>query len=277
MSEPVVERLTAETLLDNVGLSRSVGWQDTDSDWRVLHEAATVFGVRRAGRLVGQVALGVYGATGTVAKMVVAPEVQGQRIGARLMDALLDEAEGRGIPVLGLVATDAGRPVYERRGFVPTGETVVLVGTPAPLPASGVAVPLAGAAVAVEVETRWMRCSRATLLGARFREAIATSALVGPDGRARAFALATAQPPGALIGPIIAETEDEARLLIAALFQAAPGPARIDVPVEHAGFRAWLEQLGFREQVRRPEMARGASRLPWQVPQRFALASQAWG
>ena len=72
MSEPVVERLTAETLLDNVALSRSVGWQDTESDWRVLHAAATVFGVRRGGRLVGQVALGTYGAVGTVAKMVVA-------------------------------------------------------------------------------------------------------------------------------------------------------------------------------------------------------------
>jgi predicted N-acetyltransferase YhbS len=264
-------------LLDNVALSRSVGWQDTESDWRVLHEAATVFGVRRAGRLVGQVALGAYGAVGTVAKMVVAPEVQGQRIGGRLMDALLGEAEGRAIPVLGLVATDAGRPVYERRGFVASGETVVLVGTPAQLPVSAAAVPLADAAAAAEVEARWMRCSRATLLGARFREAIATSALVGPGGGARAFAMATAQGPGALIGPIIAETEDEARLLIASLFQAAPGPARVDVPAEHAGFRAWLQQIGLREEVRRAEMARGASRLPWQVPQRFALASQAWG
>jgi GNAT superfamily N-acetyltransferase len=275
--EPAIERLTPETLLDNVALSRSVGWQDTESDWRVLHEAAMVFGVRRAGRLVAQVALGAYGAAGTVAKMVVAPEAQGQRIGARLMDALLAEAERRAMPVLGLVATDQGRPLYERRGFVAAGETVVLVGTPAPPAVTGDAVPLADAATAARVEARWMGCSRAALLGARFREAIATAALVGADGSACAFAMATAQGPVALIGPIVAETEDQARLLIATLFRTAPGPARIDVPAEHAGFRAWLQQLGLREQVRRAEMARGAAQLPWQVAQRFALASQAWG
>jgi len=275
--EPAVVRLTAETLPDNVALSRSVGWQDTESDWRVLHEAATVFGVRSAGRLVAQVGLGDYGRAGTVAKMVVAPEAQGQKIGGRLMETLLEEAERRAMPVLGLVATDAGRPLYERRGFAAVGETVVLVGTPAPLAFTGAAAPLADAAAAARVEGRWMDCSRAVLLGARFREAIATSALVGRDGGVRAFAMATAQGPVALIGPIVAETEDEARMLITSLFQRAPGPVRIDVPAEHAGFRSWLQQLGLQEQVRRLEMARGAARLPWQVPQRFALASQAWG
>jgi GNAT superfamily N-acetyltransferase len=289
VTELAVERLSAETLRDNVALSRSVGWQDTDSDWRVLHEAATVFGVRRDGQLVAQVALGAYGAAGTVAKMVVAPEVQGQRIGGRLMDALLGEAERRAMPVLGLVATDAGRPLYERRGFTAVGETVVLVGTPAPTAVDaaavplgdavprGAAVPLGDAAAAAGVEARWMGCSRAALLAARFREAIATSALVGADAAVRAFAIATAQGPVALVGPIVADNEEDARVLFASLFRAAPGPARIDVPAAHVGFRAWLRQLGLREQVTRAEMARGAARLPWQVPQRFALASQAWG
>jgi GNAT superfamily N-acetyltransferase len=277
VTEPSIERLTADTLRDNVALSRSVGWQDTDSDWRVLHEAATVLGVRHAGRLVAQVALGGYGGSGSVAKMVVASELQGQRVGGRLMDALLGEAEQRALPVLGLVATDAGRPLYERRGFVACGETVVLVGTPTGVDPAGAAAPLADAEAAARVEARFMTCSRAALLRARFREAIATSALLRADGAVRAFGMATAQGPIALIGPIVAESEDDARMLIASLFATAPGPVRIDVPAEHAGFRAWLRQRGLGEQVTRAEMARGAARLPWQVPQRFALASQAWG
>jgi GNAT superfamily N-acetyltransferase len=279
--EPRIDRLTTETLRDNVALSRSVGWQDTESDWRVLHAAATVFGVRDEGRLVAQVALGVYGGggsgAGTVAKMVVAPEVQGRRIGARLLDALLAEAERGALPVLGLVATTEGRPLYERRGFVACGETVVLTGTPTGFDVPEAAGPLADADAAARLEQRFMACSRAALLGARFREAIATSALVDADGGVRAFAMATAQGPVALIGPVVAEREDDARVLISSLFARAPGPARIDVPAEHAGFRAWLRQRGFAEQVTRAEMARGAARLPWQVPQRFALASQAWG
>jgi hypothetical protein len=89
--------------------------------------------------------------------------------------------------------------------------------------------------------------------------------------------MATAQGATALIGPVVAESEDDARVLTAALVRTAPGPARIDVPAEQQGFRQWLALIGFREQGARLEMARGAPRLPWQVPQRFALASQAWG
>jgi hypothetical protein len=51
---------------------------------------------------------------------------------------------------------------------------------------------------------------------------------------------------------------------------------RIDVPVEHVGFRSWLVTLGLQERAQRVEMAR-SKRVPWQVPQRFALATQAWG
>jgi hypothetical protein len=66
-------------------------------------------------------------------------------------------------------------------------------------------------------------------------------------------------------------------LLIQALLVAVARPVRIDVPLEHAELRRWLVGLGLREVSRRVEMARGASRMPWQVTQRFALATQAWG
>jgi hypothetical protein len=115
------------------------------------------------------------------------------------------------------------------------------------------------------------------MLRARFREAIAMSASMQGEGKLGGYALATAQGATALIGPVIAASEGDARALTAALIRTSPGPARIDVPAEQHGFRQWLGRIGFREQSARLEMARGAPRLPWQVPQRFALASQAWG
>jgi hypothetical protein len=80
-----------------------------------------------------------------------------------------------------------------------------------------------------------------------------------------------------LVGPILAETEAGARQLALALLAAATGPVRIDVPAQHVAFRRFLTELGLREQAERVEMARGAQRMPWQVSERFALASQAWG
>lgn len=89
--------------------------------------------------------------------------------------------------------------------------------------------------------------------------------------------MASIQGAGTLVGPVLAENEQGARALASALFVAAAGPVRIDVPSQHAAFRQWLQSLGLREQALRVEMARGARRMPWQAPQRFALATQAWG
>lgn len=75
----------------------------------------------------------------------------------------------------------------------------------------------------------------------------------------------------------MSENDEEARMLAGSLFSSLSRPVRINLPVERRNFRDWLQQIGLREQGVRAEMASGAARLPWQVPQRFALASQAWG
>lgn len=79
-----------------------------------------------------------------------------------------------------------------------------------------------------------------------------------------------------MVGPVMAENEEVARTLVRAIFSACRGPVRIDVPAQHATFRDWLAGLGLPEKGVRAEMARGGA-LPWQVPERFALATSAWG
>jgi hypothetical protein len=189
----------------------------------------------------------------------------------RLLDALLEEAHRRSIDVLGLVATPAGRPLYEQRGFTPVGEVVVLMGTPAPA-ATAAAQPLSpleDANVAPGIEERWLSCSRASMLRARFSKAIATASVLASDGTVVGYGMATAQGPLATVGPVMAETEEDARALITALLGSVSAPVRVDVPSDQAGFRQWLLRVGLREQAVRVEMALGAPRLPWQVPQRF--------
>jgi hypothetical protein len=192
------------------------------------------------------------------------------------LDGFLEQVDARGIPV-GLCATDLGRPLYESRGFEVTGELLILLGTPnVGTGAGGAVVPLVDVERAIDLERRFMACDRSRMLRARFRQAGSRYWLDDADG---GFGLATAIQPGegTLVGPILAPTEAAARQLALALLGAASGPVRIDVPVEHVAFRSWLLTLGLQERARRVEMARGSQRMPWQVPQRFALATQAWG
>jgi GNAT superfamily N-acetyltransferase len=273
-SAPTLERLAASDAPRNVALSRSVGWKDVESEWRVLHEAAEVLGVRADDRLLVQGALGDFGTCMTLAKMTVAAEQQRRGWGARLLDEFLARADARGVPV-GLCATDQGRPLYASRQFEVTGELVILMGNPdLGTGEGGMVVPVSDAESAVELDRRFSGCDRSRMLRARCREASAKFRLAAGES---GFGLASAQGEGTLIGPILAETEQGARLLARALLAAATGPVRIDVPSEHVDFRNWLVKLGLCERAQRVEMGRGARRLPWQAAQRFALATQAWG
>jgi GNAT superfamily N-acetyltransferase len=270
MSELVVETLSASDIPSNVGLCRSVGWPDTEAEWRVVHEAALVLGVRRAGQLIGQGALGLYEAAGSIAKMVVAPDARRQGIGAAILDALLSEAKDRSLQVVGLVATALGRPLYEPRGFEALGGVCILMGTPRLDGALKVAPPVSDEEQIFALERRFAGSARAAVLRGRLRESNATALLGG------GFALATAHEFGARLGPVLADTEETARVLTLSIFRAVGGPVRVDVPAERGAFRAWLLDLGLVEKGVNVEMARGGG-LPWNVPQRFALATQAWG
>ena len=273
----VIEPLSASEIPQNVALAQEVGWPDDDADWRVIHEAGLVFGARKAGQLAGQGVLVPYEPNvGTIAKMIVAPSAQRRGVGAALLDALLTEAERRSLSTLGLVATPLGEPLYESRGFALTGEVAVFIGTPTLDRPSEPTLPVTDIEAAIAIERQFIACSRAAMLRGRHRQASATAVCHSPDGASRGFALATAKGPYAQLGPLIAETEDIARTLVRAIISALPGPVRIDVPGGRTAFRAWLRGLGMPEKGVRPEMARGGS-LPWQVPERFALATQAWG
>lgn len=70
--------------------------------------------------IVGYTGLAVAGATADVQTMAVRPDRQGHGVGARLLDALLAEADGRGCTEIFLeVRADnaAARALYARRGF----------------------------------------------------------------------------------------------------------------------------------------------------------------
>jgi GNAT superfamily N-acetyltransferase len=277
MPDLEIARLGLDDRANNVALARDVGWPDTEGDWNAVHAGALVVGVWAGERLVGQGALGHYGRAGTIAKMIVAPRFQRRGVGRAILASLIAEAECRGIGILGLVATPLGRPLYDRAGFLPVGDVIGLVGIPDAASLVDSAGPIVQFEEMLRIDERYLGCSREGMLRARFREAILSSAVTGSDGTLCGYALATAQGEHTVVGPVIAETLEIAQALVGSILCRARGPVRIDVPGGSGPFLAWLGHLGLREQKNRPEMARGADRLPWQVSERFALAAQAWG
>lgn len=54
-----------------------------------------------------------------IMNMYVRPAYRRRGIAARMLDLLVADARARGIGCISLEATDAGRPLYEKYGFVP--------------------------------------------------------------------------------------------------------------------------------------------------------------
>lgn len=67
-----------------------------------------------------------------VLNVYVRPEHRGRRLARTLMQAALAECRARGVDIVTLTASDAGRPTYEALGFTPQAELKLLLkgGTP---------------------------------------------------------------------------------------------------------------------------------------------------
>ncbi|GGS29343.1 GNAT family N-acetyltransferase [Deinococcus knuensis] len=62
-----------------------------------------------------------------VLNVYVQPAHRGQRLARALMQAALAECRARGVDIVTLTASDAGRPTYEALGFTPQAELKLLL------------------------------------------------------------------------------------------------------------------------------------------------------
>jgi len=102
-------------------LRRRAGWNQTPEDWRMLlsFEPEGCFVAVQGNRVIGTVTTTTYGhETAWIGMMLVHPDHQRQGIGTQLMHRALDYLKSCGICCIRLDATPAGRPVYEKLGFV---------------------------------------------------------------------------------------------------------------------------------------------------------------
>ena len=112
----------------NVDIARAVA-EDGPSILQLLRSAElpidglldhldTAFVARIDGRIVGCAALETYEDGALLRSVAVAPGVQGQAIGRRLVDAAIGLAESLGAPAVYLLTTTAGR-YFPKLGFLP--------------------------------------------------------------------------------------------------------------------------------------------------------------
>ena len=202
----------------------------------------------------------------SVGMMLVAARYGRRGLGRALMEHVIAEA---GDATVTLFATDLGRPLYEKLGFLPVRRNVSFVGAFRPGPAGASAARRAAAGftrAATEADLpAILAVDRAAFGADRGRDRHPAARLRRPNRRARdtrdgirGYAAAWRNTPSStVIGPLVAPDAQAAERLITDLAAHAHGTIRLDLDPDRPELPAWADKHGLEPVGRTLVMAHG--------------------
>ena len=278
----VLRPMTADDLAQTHALSEEQRWPHRPADWAQSFAHAEGIVAERDGQIIATAQRWRWGPRhATIGLVIVTPACQGRRIGHRLMSALLDGLDNHTVL---LHATAEGRGLYERLGFVRTGEIRQHQGIAQPTPL--IALPagwrLRPAGLNESEDLRRLDAqARGMPRDALIDDLLASAdacVVLDDDGEARGFAMLRRFGRGHVIGPVIAPDAESAKALIAHLAGVNAGHfTRIDIDFD-SGLAEWLESIGLLRVDAPTTMVRGEPlTTPPGAPALFAIVTQAMG
>jgi GNAT superfamily N-acetyltransferase len=236
-------------------LVREAGWNQVRADWEIFRALGTVHTARDGDRVVATAATLPYGNFAWISMVLVLPEYRRGGLGTQLLKrcvAALD-SEGR-VPVLD--ATPAGRPIYRTMGFEDSWGYHRLARQIAQPASAG--APESAAFVRPIADTDWSAlcaydaaafgADRSALLQSLRGRLPAAELIAERNGGIAGFVLGRNGRSASQVGPLIAEDNDTAHLLLARALSAIEGPVYLDFADAKTEIRTWLMQCGFAAQ-----------------------------
>lgn len=222
-----------------------------------------------------------YGAShAALGMLIVTSALQGLGLGRQLMERLLSEAGERSVL---LNATVAGKPLYEKLGFIATGKLHQHQGSilQAPLVALPAGVRLRPLGIndtprLLALDQRASGMDRSAVVTA-LMDVSEGIAIAGDDGAMHGFALVRRFGHGRTIGPVVAPDAEHAKALISHWINTYSGTfMRVDT-ADHAGLSAWLSDIGLTRVDTVVSMCKGSPPQGDQHSHLYALINQALG
>ena len=215
----------------------------------------------------------------TVGLVVVPSHMQGNGLGRTLMDTVMSQTGARSLQ---LVATVAGKRLYQQCGFVERGAIYQVQGqlTTQPVPTESnldiEAIDDTSLNDMQALDACTYGCSRQKLL-----TAVAQSGkglIAYRDDKAVGFAMLRTSGHGQTLGPVLAESDNIAKALISRLLCNETGFIRFDLSENALNIKPWLESFGLTEVDKVSLMVKGAF-LPSNASgvRIYSLVSQAFG
>ena len=259
-----IREMTVQDISAGMHLKNLAGWNQTEEDWQLLLKLGShgCFVAVCDTQIVGTVTAISYGnQISWIGMLLVDPAYRRVGIGTSLLQRALAAQRERG--QVKLDATPAGEALYARLGFQREwGLLRMAVDSLPPVRCSPTemrrAAPDALDAV-LALDRGAFGGDRACLLRALAARDPDLAWQQARQGRATGYCLGRRGSHFVQIGPLVAESAEDAVLLCQVAVHGLAGQAvALDVPAEQGAFLSWLRSLGFAEQ--RPFV-----RMVWQA------------
>jgi len=277
MSSPIdIEIADVRHLPEFMALVADVAWPHTSEDvssslllgrpWRAID--------RDSGATIGVAVWWPMGPDyGRVGLVIVSPNFQGHGIGRAMMQKVMEDA---GTRALTLLATEEGKPLYDKLGFKSVGLTQRHQGHyshPPTIENAAHPASIEDLSEIVALDARVTGFDRSAMITHMFDSGRTNLLRLGDH--ITGYAIARPFGLGHVLGPLIAQNEDDAEALFAAT--AGPGILRIDRLVEAEKLGQFLEAKNLPGHEITHSMVRGAPPVGGGNGRIFTMASHAWG
>ena len=259
-------------------LSQEMAWPYRREDWEFAATVGQGLVLERAGEVIGTAMWWNYGqAYATAGMIIVTASAQGGGYGSRLFNGLLEATDGRNVL---LNSTEEGLTLYERRGFTAWGTVLQHQGwlTVAVTPDArdGIRPATVSDLAAIQAfDERATGMPRPSMVAALAD--VGDVVVIDRGGRVAGYAIARRFGRGYVVGPVAAESAQDAQRLILAQLSKLHGQfVRIDVYAEH-GLGDWLESLGLERVGHATAMVKGRRPVSDGPARMYALANQSFG
>ncbi|HUL51103.1 MAG TPA: GNAT family N-acetyltransferase [Candidatus Nitrosotalea sp.] len=279
--------MTADDLYAADELRRLAGWNQTLEDWRRLLslEPDGCFLGLQNNKVIGSVTTTTYGRElAWIGMMLVHPDHRKQGIGKILMSQAVNYLQARKVKCIKLDATPAGRPLYEKFGFLPES-TLTRCERSADSRTAVQGNDIrnlrnlvdSDQAAIEQIDTAACGVSRSRLIESLVKQSCA--ALVWLDcGKVAGWGLMRAGTNADYLGPINCPSTDGAVSLLKGLLSAAQNrPVIWDVPGGNPAAVAAARQLDFECRRQLTRMRLGPEIVVLKPESQFAIAGPASG
>lgn len=210
---------------------------------------------------------------GRVGLVIVSPHAQGRGIGRSLMNRVLQDTRSRSLKLL---ATKEGQPLYETLGFKSVGRSQrhqgFFQGPPTPHE-SVERADIDEVAAIQEIDEKVLGVNRSEILHHLARAGDVN--VLRANGKISGFAIVRPFGAGHVLGPLVAENESDALVLLRASMK--PGELRVDRFMDAERLGEELVELGLSGHEITNVMVRGDWLAGDAAVRGFAMASHAWG